>query len=145
MSAMAMFQQLTHCPWVATFARAIIWSLRMDDGADSDLINSITPEVMTSLQRSFFFERLDDLLSPKEDSHQREMCVGNCELSKRVLEASGFDSDDLQDIFNVLRAQAGYCDCEILFNVAESSLKSEYWKSRAKDINAQTKHPGTAQ
>ena len=72
---------------------------RMDGGADSDLISSITPDVMTCLRRSLFFERLDDLLSPREDSHQRYVCGGNYELSKRVLETLGFDSDDLRDIF----------------------------------------------
>ena len=95
---------------------------------------------------SLFFERLDDLLFPKEDSNQREVCVGNYELSKRVLEASGFDSDDLQEILDVLRAQGGCCDCEILYNVSESSrLKSEYWKSRADGIEARTRHSGTSQ
>jgi Protein of unknown function (DUF2695) len=119
---------------------------RMDGGADSDLISSITPDVMTCLRRSLFFERLDDLLSPEEAAHLREVCAGNYELSKRVLEASGFDSDDWQDIFNVLRAQGGCCDCEILYNVAESSrLKSDYWKSRADGIEARPKHPGAAQ
>lgn len=118
---------------------------RMDGGADSELIESITPDVMTCLRRSLFFERLDDLLSPKGNSH-REACTGNYELSKWVLKASGFDSDDLRDIFDVLRAQGGCCDCEILYNVAESSrLKSDYWKRRADDTEARTKHPGTAQ
>lgn len=118
----------------------------MNDSADSEQVNLITPDVMTCLRRSFFFERLDDLLSPKEDSHQRDVCAGNYKLSKRILETSGFDSDDLQDIFNVLRAQGGSCDCEILYNVAElSRLKSEYWTSRAHGIESKTKHPGTAQ
>ena len=118
---------------------------RMESGADSDLINSITPDVMTCLRRSLFFERLDDVLSPKEDSHPREVCAGNYEWSKRVLEASGFDADDLQDILSVLRAQGACCDCEILYNVAESSrLKSEYWKRQAEGIDGRTKHPGAA-
>ena len=118
----------------------------MDGGADSELINSITPDVMTCLRRSLFFERLDDLLSPKEDLRHREVCAGNYELSKRVLEVSGFGSDDFRDIFDVLRAQGGCCDCEILYNVAESSrLKSNYWKSRLDDTEAKTKHPGMAQ
>jgi uncharacterized protein DUF2695 len=116
------------------------------DGADSDLISSITPDVMTCLRRSLLFERLDDLLSPKENSHPREVCAGNYEWSKRLLEVSGFDADDVRDIFNVLRAQGGCCDCEILYNVAESSrLKSEYWKSQAEGVDGRKKHPGTAQ
>ena len=119
---------------------------RMDDGTDSDLIASITPDVMTCLRRSLFFERLDDLLCPKADLHEREVCAGNYRISKRVLKASGFDSGDLQDIFKVLRAQGSCCDCEVLYNVAESSrLKAEYWKSRADRTEAKPKHPRMAQ
>ena len=72
---------------------------RMDVGPDSDLIASIAPDVMTCLRRSHFFERLDDLLCPKGDSGQRQVCEGNCKISKRILEAAGFDSDDLRDMF----------------------------------------------
>lgn len=33
--------------------------------------------------------------------------------------------------FHVFMSMGGYCDCEILFNVAESSrLKAEYWLAR---------------
>ena len=119
---------------------------RMDGSADSDQITSITPDVITCLRRSRFFERLDDLLSLNGPTPQREVCVGNYELSRRILQESGFDSDDMRDIFNVLKAQGGFCDCEILYNVAESSrLKSEYWKSRAEGIEAKPKHPGRDQ
>lgn len=119
---------------------------RMDGGSDSDLIDLITADVIACLDHSLFFEQLDDLLSPREDWHQREVCAGNYELSKRVLEASGFESDDLRDIFEVLKAQGGCCDCEILYNVAKSSrLKSEYWKGRSASTEDTTKHPGTGQ
>jgi len=119
---------------------------RVDADTDSDLISSITPDVMTCLSRSLFFERLDDLLCPKEQSHEREVCTRSYRISERVLEASGFDSGDWQDIFNVLKAQGGCCDCEILYNVAESSrLKAEYWKSRVHGSEAKPKHAHAAQ
>ena len=119
---------------------------RMDNRNDSELIASITPDVMTCLRRSHFFEQLDDLLCPKPVLHQREVCAGNYTISERVLKASGFDSEDLQDVFNVLRAQGSCCDCEILYNVAESSrLKAEYWKNRAHATEAKTKHPEKTQ
>ncbi len=118
---------------------------RMDVGPDSDLIASIAPDVMTCLRRSHFFERLDDLLCPKGDSGQRQVCEGNYKISKRILEAAGFDSDDLRDMFAVLRAQGACCDCEVLYNVAESSrLKSEYWMRQASGTEAKPKH-GEAQ
>jgi hypothetical protein len=114
----------------------------MDGGTDSDLIASITPNVMTCLRRSLFFERLMTSCVPKEDLHEREVCAANYRISKRALEASGFDSGDFQDIFNVLRAQGACCDCEVLYNVSESSrLKAEYWKSRADRTETKPKHP----
>jgi hypothetical protein len=117
----------------------------MDVGPDSDLIASITPDVMTCFSRSHFFERLDDLLCPKGDSDQGEVCDGNFKISKGILEAAGFDADDLKDMFAVLRAQGACCDCEVLYNVAESSrLKAEYWKRQAHDAEAKPKH-GEAQ
>jgi hypothetical protein len=108
----------------------------MDDGPDEDLIASITPDVMTCLAGSHFFERLDDLLCPMENSRQREVCAGDYKLSKRVL--ADFDSADLKDIFNVLRSQGACCDCEVLYNVAESSrLKSQYWRNRADTLKSE--------
>ena len=112
---------------------------------DSDSISSIAPDVMKCLRRVQFFERLDDLLCPKGDSGQYENCAGDYKISRRILESAGFDSDDLEDMFAVLRAQGACCDCEVLYNVAESSrLKAEYWKRQAHDAEAKPKH-GEAQ
>jgi hypothetical protein len=115
---------------------------RMDGDTNSELISSITPDVMTYLRRSLFFERLDDRLCPKEESRQREVCAGDYRISEQVLEALAFDGSDLQDIFNVLKAQGGCCDCEILYNAVESSrLKAEYWRSRIHGAQAKPKQP----
>ena len=108
----------------------------MDDGTDLELISSITADVMTCLRRSQFFERLDDLLCPNAGG-AGELCAGDYTLAKRVLQAGAFDSADWDDIFNVLRTQGACCDCEILYNVAESSrLKAQYWKSQAQGVKA---------
>ena len=117
----------------------------MDIGPDSDLIASITPDVMTCFRRSHFFERLDDLMCTDGDSGQREVCGGDYKISKRILKAAGFDSEDLKDMLAVLRAQGACCDCEVLYNVTESSrLKAEYWKRQALGTVAKPKH-GEAQ
>jgi hypothetical protein len=117
----------------------------MDDGTDLDFISSMTPDVMACLRRSHFFERLDDLLCPEGRLTAREVCGGNYKLSKSVLEVANFDSVDLEDIFSVLRLQGACCDCEILYNIAESSrLKAEYWKGRLHGTEAKPKH-GEAQ
>src|SRR5229473_2181169 len=55
---------------------------RMGAGPDPDLIASITPDVMRCLDDSGFFEKLDDALCPKDESHTAESCSGNYELSE---------------------------------------------------------------
>jgi hypothetical protein len=113
----------------------------VESDPDDDLIASITPDVMGCLQRSKFFEKLDDILSPSDGSQPLDSCLGNYKLSESVLRASGFDSLDLTDIFDVLKSQGGFCDCEILYNAAESSrLKANYWRSRARGVGTQVKH-----
>ncbi len=104
------------------------------DESDSEFIASITPDVMTCLERANFFSKLDDLLSPTFDSSVAESCSGTYKLSETILQAAGFDAADMEDIFDVLRSRGGFCDCEILCNAIESSrLKAKYWKGRASD------------
>ena len=76
----------------------------------ADFISSIAPDVMKCLRRVQFFERLDDLLCPKGDSGQHEVCDGDDRIIKHILGAAGFDSEDLKDMFAVLRAQGACCD-----------------------------------
>ena len=113
----------------------------MEDDAPDDFIFSITPDVMKSLVRSGFFQKLDDLLCPNDDLHPRRTCGGDYELSETVPLTSGFEQTDFADIFGVLSSKGGCCDCEILYNVAESSrLKSEYWRRRAQGLKNPIRH-----
>ena len=130
MSEMPIFRQLTLSAVCCPVQRGDMVT-PMDDATDSDLISSITADVMTCLRRSQFFERLDDLLCPNAGGEAREVCAGDYTLAKRVLQAGSFDLADWDDIFNVLRTQGACCHCEILYNVAESSrLKAQYWTSQ---------------
>ena len=114
---------------------------RMTADPDSDFISSIAPDVRTCLRRVQFFERLDDLLCPKNDPDQREVCRNDYTLSKRVLAEAGFNAADLDDIFGVLKSLGGCCDCEVLYNVADSSrVKAEYWRNRADSLEAKLRH-----
>jgi len=107
----------------------------MDADSDNDLIADITPDVMECLERSKFFGKLDDILSPIDGSQPHESCLGNYKLSESILRAAGFDSSDLGDIFDVLKSKGGFCDCEILYNAAETSrLKAEYWHNQSKHV-----------
>lgn len=106
---------------------------RMGDSRDSDLISSITPDVMASLRQSHFFEKLDDVLSPLGGAATQE-CGSDYKLSQSILHSAGYDSEAVRDVFAVLRSQGGCCDCEILYNVAETSrLKAKYWQKRVHD------------
>lgn len=97
-----------------------------------DFIESITPDVMKVLESCRFFGRLDDLLSPMDESRQPEKCDGSFRLSERLLRESGFGEDDLQDIFSVLRGKGGFCDCEVLYNASEANrFKTAYWRTCA--------------
>jgi hypothetical protein len=114
---------------------------RMESTSDDDLISSIAPDVMRCLAQVGFFEKLDGVLSPNDDSQQREGCHGDYRISESVLLASGIPETDLDDIFGVLRAKGGYRDCEILYNVAESSrLKAAYWRARAEGPDGSIRH-----
>ncbi len=113
----------------------------MEECPDPEFVASITPDVMRCLDNSGFFEKLDDLLCPKEGSRIPDSCSGDYKLSESILRASGFEVSDLADIFDVLQAKGGFCDCEILYNASESNrLKSKYWQAQAQGIEPQTRH-----
>jgi len=113
----------------------------MKAGPDDELIASIALDVMKCLVRSNFFEKLDDLLCPKDGSPHREGCRGDFKLAESVLLALEFKRTDLDDIYGVLRSKGGCCDCEILYNVAESSrLKAKYWRRVADGLDNPIRH-----
>jgi hypothetical protein len=114
---------------------------RMESDSENELISSIAPDVMTSLGRCSYFEKLDELLSPEDNSTSVEKCDGSFRLSETILTAAGFDRVELDDIFAVLHFKGGCCDCEVLYNVAEKSrLKANYWRGRAGEQVARTPH-----
>jgi hypothetical protein len=102
------------------------------DGGDDEFVASITPDVMACLASRGFFEELDSRLCPSAGSCEPERCGGNHEISTSILQSQGFDDADIADILAVLRSQGGNCDCEILYNVVETSgLKSKHWRAAA--------------
>ncbi len=86
-----------------------------------DLISSIAPDVMGCLEHCGYFKSLDDILSPKDESVLGLLCDGSYKISRRILEAAGFDKKDMRDIVAVLNFKSACCDCEVLYNVAEES------------------------
>ena len=101
---------------------------------DEDTIANITPDVMACLSSSGFFSALDDIFSPADGS-DGQACHGDFRNSKLTLSSLGLADSDFCDVFDVLMEQGGFCDCEILYNVAESSrLKAAYWRARASSM-----------
>ena len=110
---------------------------------DDELINAITPDVLRALECSGAFEALDDLMCPQSPQTPRVSCFGDYRYSREVFLARGFKGDELFDVFHVLMAKGGFCDCEILYNAANSSrLKAEYWRARAENREPYDPHRG---
>jgi hypothetical protein len=98
---------------------------------DDDLIESISPDVMRQLKNRSFFDKLDDMMFGEAEIVGSATCGGDFFTSKAVLKECGFRQEDYSDIFHVLMSAGAYCDCEILYNVADQSkLKERYWSER---------------
>jgi Protein of unknown function (DUF2695) len=103
-----------------------------DDLYDEALLVDITPSIMACLNRDHFFARLEARVFP-ESPDIRSLCNHSFEFATALLAEDGHDEDAQQDVFAVMRSQGGFCDCEIIFNVAENSAVTEgYWRSWAK-------------
>lgn len=101
------------------------------DFSDAELIASIAPDVMKYLGSRGFFERLDDLFCPTDPSRARQQCTGNHEVSMSILKSQGLGEAEIENVCAVFAAQGGCCDCEVLYNMVETSrLKAEYWRAQ---------------
>ncbi len=111
--------------------------------SDNEHIEGIAPDVLRILENKGFFQVLDDQLCPKDPRLARVLCQGTLANSTTALTAYGFDHQEIEDIMAVLAARGGFCDCEVLYNVAEESrLKSEYWKAVASKRRPLRAHAG---
>jgi len=101
------------------------------DYPDEEFIASIASDVMSCLTSVRFFGALDDMLCPANQESSRATCGGDFKNSKSALQRCGVDESDFSDVFHVLMSKGGFCDCEVLYNVAENSrLGAEYWRAR---------------
>ena len=111
------------------------------DYPDEELTKQISPTVMKCVEASGFFKGLDDVFCPGNPAAPRAKCHRDFRVSKELLTKHGFEEKDLSDVFHVLMAKGGFCDCEILYNVVEESrLKAEYWKARAEGRKPKDPH-----
>jgi hypothetical protein len=99
---------------------------------NEELIASITSDVMRYIEKAQLFEKLDDLLCPIDITCQTESCSGDYKLTESLLRDMNLDTTAMEEVFDVLRSQGGFCDCEILYNVSESNrLKTTYWRDKS--------------
>lgn len=108
---------------------------------DDELVANIEGHVMKALDASGAIAALDERFCPTDAGAPRARCHGDYRIAREVFSARGFDQQELFDIFHVLMAHGGHCDCEILYNAVESSrLKGEYWTARAEGREPRTPH-----
>jgi len=100
------------------------------DCRDTEFAESIAVEVIAALEGQGFFALLDDLFSPIDPAVVARKCEHSHASSIEILKTLGMGSEEIADVLAVLKARGGFCDCEILYNVAEESrLKSGHWKA----------------
>lgn len=110
---------------------------------DEELIDEITPAVMKCLNASGYFRLLDDVMYPEDSNQGRSRCWGDFRHSRPILLRRGFKESEFFDVFHVLMRQGGFCDCEVLYNVAgESRLRAQYWIARAEGRTPYDSHAG---
>ena len=96
--------------------------------SDEEVVAAITEPIITILNKTSFFTTLDEAFTRPENP---AVCWGDFRVAKSILPTKGFFESEYFDVFSVLMAQGGYCDCEILYNVAHSSeFARRYWANR---------------
>jgi hypothetical protein len=109
--------------------------------ADRDFVDSISLDVLGSLNTCGFFSHLEDQLCPADSSKAPQKCSGDLSASSEILVRLGYDDLDIEEIAAVFRLKGACCDCEILYNVAaDNRLKARYWKARSGEPSLTT-HP----
>jgi len=109
-----------------------------DDPADYEnvepYIETIAPDVIAVLTHEKFFASLEDRIFPSATIHPSK-CDHTFRQTLELLASFGHDEEAQNDVLQVMRSRGGFCDCEILLNVApESAVRTAYWKARAAEM-----------
>ena len=98
---------------------------------DEQIIGDITEPVMAILEKTDFFGALDEAFTRAENP---AICWGDFRVARSILPSKGIFESEYFDVFHVLMARGGYCDCEILYNVVPgSALARRYWHQGPND------------
>jgi hypothetical protein len=102
------------------------------DQEEQDFVDEIATEVLEILNHLQFFQKLESRVFPDGDSGAR-----NCDHSYRhtesILQADNIPSKMQEFILIACKAQGGFCDCEILYNVddREDCPRAQYWRAKS--------------
>jgi hypothetical protein len=95
-----------------------------------EFISDITPDVIAVLKRQSFFELLEKETFP-DGIIGSSTCRHDFSATTELLSQLGHDADAIRDVIDVMRANGGFCDCEIVLNAApESKVREAYWKAQ---------------
>jgi len=108
-----------------------------EDRDESDLIGSISDNVIQSLDNRDLFDRLERMVWPDGPDGQK-VCDHTFRHLQTLMDADNFPERDYrEDVFDVMRSRGGFCDCEIMLNVAPNcEFRERYWKQRTAELEA---------
>jgi hypothetical protein len=99
-----------------------------------EFIESIAPDVLSSLGKQDFFRRLEERVWP-DGPDGRKVCDSTYANALILTAADGYTPEDQDDILDVMRSRGGFCDCEIILNAApESAIRERHWKRVAAEL-----------
>jgi hypothetical protein len=97
------------------------------DGA----IESIAPFVLGCLEQRSFFPELEKRVWPEGPDGRRD-CNHSFDHTRAILQTYDWSEDDFTEVLLVMESQGGFCDCEIMLNVASAcAFREEHWKQAA--------------
>jgi hypothetical protein len=88
---------------------------------DPETIGPVGSDVMGALERSRFFERLDDRLCPADPAQPRIVCGHSFATTIRILRELAIELNELEAVIGYFRANGARCDCEVLSKMADQS------------------------
>ena len=95
-----------------------------EEGFD-EFVESIAPDVLACLDRDGFFRKLEQKVWPDGP----KVCDNTFANTLALTAAGGYGSEEQEDILDVVRSKGGFCDCEVMLNVAPNcEARERHWK-----------------
>ena len=108
--------------------------MHREDLESEHFLNEIASDVFRSLSDMRFIELLDDRFCPIDEALGPVRCDHSFENTIEILQTKEVSEEDIEDVLAVLRSRGACCDCEVLYNIAETSrLKAKYWREKIRN------------